>query len=255
MDTAIILLPHQDDEIGILAELENIRINHKVIFLFLTSGDIRKNCSPTRDKESLKALNFFDYKSEDIYFLSKNTNARDTKLIFNINKTLCEILRIINIKNVKKIYYPAWEGGHEDHDACHIIAIGINKAAKNKIDFFQFPLYNGYKPNLFRFKIFNPIPSPSLWKKTNISLRNRFKLLYVIFFYKSQLKTWIGLYPFFAINILFFSKQYSKEISNFRIISKPHSTDILLYERRKRFLYTDFTYQVLKLRWDLEING
>jgi LmbE family N-acetylglucosaminyl deacetylase len=255
MKTSIVLLPHQDDEIGILGELESAKIKHRIIFLFLTSGDVKKNFSVIRNKESLSVLNFFGYKSEDIYFLSKYTKVRDTNLIFNINITLSEIFNVVKLNNVENIYYPAWEGGHEDHDACHILAIGIQKATKKKINFFQFPLYNGFSPNLFRFKLFNPIPSSRFWRKTNISLYNRFKLLYVIFFYKSQFKTWVGLYPFFVLNILFFSKQYTKKISNFGSISKPHSTDILFYERRKRFLYVDFVDQILKLKWKLELNG
>ena len=51
-----------------------------------------------------------------------------------------------------------------------------------------------------------------------------------LFFYKSQLKVWIGLYPFLIFNYLFRDFVYLQRIDKKYTIKKPHK-GLLLYER------------------------
>jgi hypothetical protein len=73
-----------------------------------------------------------------------------------------------------------------------------------------------------------------------ISWKQRIKFITFCFFYSSQIKTWLGLFPFFLIHYLFNGTQALQRTSADRIHLPPHA-GVLLYERRGVYSYEEFT--------------
>lgn len=226
------LLAHQDDEFGAFIDISDKVKNYNVYILYLTSGytqRIKKSELSMRDRESIKVLKKIGVKKKNIIFLGKQLDIKCNQLYLNIHKVYNKIIEISQIITPHQLVTHAWEGGHEDHDACNLIArkIGFKLNIINNSK--EFSLYNGYKCNFFYFKVFNPIKKNGIFVKANFCRR----LFYIIllFFYRSQFKIWIGLYPFIIFHYLFFGYNYLQKLNEFKIVKKPHSGK-LLYEVR-----------------------
>ena len=120
------------------------------------------------------------------------------------------------------------EGGHEDHDTCNLIAKNIKKNYKIK-NFYQFLLYNSFDTSIIFFKVFNPINKKNV-KKIYSSLLDRLFLIKLLFNYTSQIKTWLGLYPFIIFHYLIKGYNSIEKLNSDKLIIKPHSGK-LLYEK------------------------
>jgi len=238
-----IFLPHQDDEIGIIPLLDLFSIkknNIKVVFCTKNESS-KKNL--LRNLESLKILKKFNIVSNNVLFIGDKLNILDGKLINNTQK-LFEYLKNLIPKNQNKITLfltTAYEGGHPDHDSLNLI---IKFLAKNfnHDNFFSFPLYNSGTRLPFPYNAFTPHKT----KKGNFIKIKKWNLKYLFLplAYKTQIKTIIGLYPFYLYRILFNRGFYiTRELINNTVIRKPHQGN-LLYEKRKWLKYEEFESKV-----------
>ena len=81
--------------------------------------------------------------------------------------------------------------------------------------------------------------------KLKTHFRNRINYIKYLFYYTSQLRVWLGLYPFLIYNLIsrdYFILQKLTHKINF---SKPH-TGKLLYEKFNRCTYKKFSSNMLK---------
>src|SRR6185503_17138294 len=53
-----------------------------------------------------------------------------------------------------EVYTLAWEGGHQDHDAAHLVALAF--AQRRGIPCHEMPLYNGYRSPGSLFRVMHP---------------------------------------------------------------------------------------------------
>lgn len=227
------LFSHQDDEFGIFIQLKkDAKINDTFVF-YLTSGtdkNIDKNRLYLRDKESIKTLTKLGVKKENILFVGREQNIKNNKLYLNAKKVITFFEKYISkTKKPDVIYTHSWEGGHEDHDTCNLIArkLRIKYRIKNC---FQFSLYNSFNTSIFLYKVFNPISSEGV-KRVYASISDRYFFIKLLFNYKSQIKTWIGLYPFIITHYLLKGFNILEQLNSKNIIERPHEGK-LLYERR-----------------------
>lgn len=243
------LLAHQDDEFGAYIDISSKIKNNNVYIIFLTSGykeKIIKTKFSTRDKESLAVLKNIGVKKKNIFFLGKQLDIKCNTLFLKMNKAYNKLKNLMKDKKPNEIVATAWEGGHEDHDACNLIARKI--AIKfNIIDNCkEFSLYNAYNNNLIYFKVFNPLKKGKIIKTTFFK-----RILYIIFlfYYRSQFKIWIGLYPFIIYHYFFNGYNYMQPLNKSKKIKKPHK-GMLLYEIRK---FCNFELFKLKTKFFLKI--
>ena len=229
---SIFLFAHQDDEYGVYHSLLNKinKSNDNVLCLYLTNGG---NASKYRNKESLRVLSKLGLEKKQVFFLGDELKIEDGKLIYNLSLAFERVLKIFkSLNNIDKIYVPAWEGGHPDHDASHVIGLTASKIIGIEKRVRQFSLYNGYKIAYPFFRVMYPLKKNGKIYVKTIPLLQSFKLLILIFNYKSQLKTWIGLFPFVLFSYLFIKKEYLQGVNLNRIYEKPHNHK-LYYEHRK----------------------
>ena len=185
-----------------------------------------------RDKESLKVLKKLGLKKQNIFFIGRDTEIKHYSLYLNLDKVYSELInKIEKIGKPDSIITHSWEGGHEDHDACNLI--GRKIAIKFKIieKSYQFSQYNAFNTSLIFFKIFNPL-NKNDGKKFYSKLKRRFLYIKLLFTYKSQLRIWLGLYPFIIFHYIFRGYNILEKLNKDRFIKKPHPKK-LLYEIRE----------------------
>ena len=177
---------------------------------------------------------------KNIIFLSMDIFTPDGKLPEHLSAVFNKILHALkNIYNVDDLYLMAWEGGHQDHDAAHLIGLALAKKLKIVERSFQFPLYTGIGLSASFFRLFKPILDNGKPIFLNIPFSARFKYLRLTLSYPSQFKTWAGLFPFFLFHYIFYGTQILQPISLARVRQRPHDGK-LLYERRFSYKYESF---------------
>jgi LmbE family N-acetylglucosaminyl deacetylase len=237
----LFIFAHQDDEAAIFSEIQrSIEIGIKPIIIFLTSGSRSGFSDQRRNSESLAVLSKLGAPQKQVYFIGADGLVPDGLLIEHYNYCFNRIEGIIKkLGKPNSIYLLSWEGGHQDHDAAHLIGLKIAE----KFDIIditrQFPFYSGLGlPSIF-FRLFSPITANGPYKRTYIPWKNRFKYLSYCLQYPSQWKTWLGLFPFYLVHHLLGRGQILQNVSLERVKEKPHSGK-LLYERRGEYGWEDF---------------
>ena len=227
------IFAHQDDEFGIFIQLKKEIKKNEIYIFYLTSGTDKKisiNKLYLRDKESIKSLTTLGVKKENIFFIGRKLGISHNKLYLNAKKVSIFLENfILKFHKPNSIYTHSWEGGHEDHDTCNLITRRIKKKFKIK-NCFQFSLYNSYNTSIFFFKVFNPIKS-KYGKKVYAPILDRIYFIKLLFNYTSQIKIWIGLYPFVIFHYLIKGYNFIEKLNSSLVIEKPHKGK-LLYEKR-----------------------
>jgi len=245
MATALFLFAHQDDECGVFNSISSeLASGNKVHCCYFTSGTLSGLNSAKRDLESRKVLISLGINNSNIHFIGSENFIPDCNLANHIDfvyEWIHSFLR--NNGNYVNIYLPAWEGGHPDHDVLHAVGVMAAKHTAFLNSTFQFPLYNGYKCCGPLFRTLLPLIDNGKVISSRIKMLNRFRFLSFCLMYPSQVKTWIGLFPFFVAHYFFWGSQDLQKVSINRLFNKPHM-GVLYYERRKFSSWEKVTLQL-----------
>jgi LmbE family N-acetylglucosaminyl deacetylase len=226
---AIFLFAHQDDECFafqlIAKELEAER---DVWCVYITDGGVK---SSRRNVESLRVLVGMGVSDNRILFAGERLGIRDGKLLSSLSVCECGLREILSMtRNVDAVYVPAWEGGHPDHDALHLVAATVIEKAGMFDRLFQFSLYNAYKlPKPF-FRVMSPLEENGDVLKVTIPFAQRWRHAYNCFRYPTQWISWFDLFPLAAFSYLT-GRQYFQAARLERLGSRPHE-GTLYYEAR-----------------------
>ena len=208
--TALFVCAHQDDEVAFATRiLHELRDGAQVTVVFLTDGG-------RRNDESRRALQFLGV--ADVRFVS---GIDDGHLIEHLEEAFEAADAPAHI-----VYALAYEGGHHDHDAAHLVAAAI--AAKHGADCIEMPLYRAARFGPF-FRVLSPAGSG--WRMRRVPLRDAWRAFRLIFFYRSQWKTWFALTPEGIWHLPF---EHTRPAQR----TPPRRR---YYERRFRFPYERFT--------------
>jgi LmbE family N-acetylglucosaminyl deacetylase len=237
---ALFLFAHQDDECGVFYEIEkSVAQPYRVVCLYLTDGSYGGADPEVRNRESRGVLTKLGVKDENIHFLGSALSIRDTQLCFSIPAATSTVAELLNNHPIASVYCPAWEGGHPDHDALYIIASLLIEQKGIRGNCWQYPLYHGAKMKHPFFRVLRPLAENGSSIAEIIPLRKRFAYLRYCASYKSQIKTWIGLLPFFAWHYLTDGHQYLQPIRRLNHDVRPHAGP-LYYEKRGFLTWKEF---------------
>lgn len=242
MRFALFLFAHQDDEFAIFAAIEDcVRSGYEPICLYLTNGNFGGQDIGCRNQESLDVLQRLRVKEKNIFFVGQLASIPDGTLYRNIDLALSAVADVINSseKPIRRIYVPAWEGGHQDHDAAHLIGYSIGQKFGILNHSWQFSLYHGKGLPWLFFRVMKPLKENGPVYNRHVPLSKRLKYLRLCLTYQSQLKSWVGLFPFVAFNYLFLGKQKLQSLTTRQCCVRPHQGP-LLYERRGFCHYDEF---------------
>ena len=241
-------LAHYDDEFGIFEEIR-IHVAQKIPFhiVYLTNSNSNKLNNKIREKETLYVLKKLGVFRNQITFIGKELSIPDLSLKDHLIDAYIQCEKMIRkLGNVGKIYTHAYEGGHPDHDVLNFLCSKLISTNKSKIDGWQFPLYCG--PGLIGplFFLFKPLKFNGKVKKKKIKFEYIKLYLKLIFIYRSQLKTFIGLYPFYFIHMIFAKSYLLQKINIKKKYLRPHKGK-LLYERRRMDKFKNIKSEMDKL--------
>lgn len=230
---ALFLFCHQDDEFAVYQQILLERASgRQVLCAFLTSG-VPAGANPAlRNAESLAVLGRLGIPHQNVMFVGSLLAIADGHLLEHLPAAASWLRkRLASLAGDVKIYVPAWEGGHPDHDALHFLGVEVSASIKLLPKVQQFSLYNAKCCPWKFFRILSPLPENGYIKVSRIPWSNRIHFLGYALSYVSQWRSWIGLFPFFALHLLFCGKQELQRVDRERLRRQPHA-GLLYYERR-----------------------
>ena len=249
------MFAHQDDEYGAAPWIESeIRSGSAVHCVYLTDGSARVSAR-VRDEESRHVLARLGVSADHVTFASSLAPIRDLTLAYNVVvalERLEEWLDRLPGGTIARLYAPAWEGGHPDHDAAHLVAL-VAAFRRNIIEeSWQFALYNAYRcPKPF-FKVLTQLPSASRRHTVTYGWLRAWRYTMLCWSYPSQFRTWLGLFPGAFMKRFLQRRESVFALDPPRVLKRPHQGE-LLYERLFGMEYSEFTRAVEPLRATLRL--
>lgn len=148
------LFAHQDDELGILPVLRReLRANVRSVCSIphqrrdAEPRHARGTRSASATPKASRCCGPPGRRDEDVRFVGLAAGIEDGSLYQHLDRafeTLCRTLADVAAAPLQRIYCPAWEGGHHDHDAVHLLALALAAPALGALDrVLQFPFTTG----------------------------------------------------------------------------------------------------------------
>jgi LmbE family N-acetylglucosaminyl deacetylase len=234
MSSALLcVFAHQDDECGIAARIvRECQSGRRVVCAFLTDGAARAAAS-VRDQESRSVLTSLGVRNEDIFFLGSTHGVPDGALSEHLEASLDRLERTVDACGVGEVLTLAWEGGHQDHDAAHLVAAAF--AQRHRVRCRAFPLYRGDRYGLVR--VMSPIRRDG--QRTRLTLREALRVSTLGWRYRSQRTTWMGLFGESFLKLVVLRREVLHDVDPSRLREPPCARP-LYYERRFRFPWERF---------------
>lgn len=233
---ALFIFAHQDDEYGAFQVLvDEVRNGSAVHCVYLTDGSYG-GCSPVRrNLESFNVLRNIGVPAANIVFAGYEHTIPDGALPEHLDFCVNWLHAWLgSFTTITSIYVPAWEGGHQDHDALHATVVRVAERLGLLERVWQFSLYNSQACRGPLFRVFNPLPGNGPVTVRKITLRNRLRFLRYCLSYSSQRRTWLGLFPFVLFHYLGSGTQQLQKVAVAALTTRPHA-DALYYEKRGYF--------------------
>lgn len=241
---SIILLAHQDDEIAILPLIMQYLMPNTTHVVYLTSGSHDGSSMPVRNNESIRTLTKLGIPLGNISLLGSLLGIADKTLCQNLGKIYPELKELMREKQIKTIYTMAWEGGHPDHDAAHILGVAVALSHGVMGNCWQIPWYNAVEATrLNRVKLFTPIPANGRVSYYSTSWYNRIRWLYRAVFYPSQVRILLWLYPYLVKYVISDGRIVLQPCAIERISQRPTNKQ-LRYEQNNFYSYRTFSGEV-----------
>lgn len=244
--SALLFLAHQDDEFGAQNLIEDaVAHGMKVYCVYMTqSPDPLLN--NRRNQESLRVLLRLGVSAEDVFFAGEDLNILDGQLQWHLTAVADWVNQAMAHHDPLHIWIPAWEGGHPDHDALHAVVVELAaiRGLLGRVQ--QFPLYNGWRCKGPLFRVMHALPENGMIFTIPLPWPARWRYLRNCLAYPSQLKTWVGIFPFVLALMLIKGGQQVQAVSRERLIQRPHMGR--LYYESRGFSSWD-TLQMNVSRW------
>jgi LmbE family N-acetylglucosaminyl deacetylase len=230
-DQVLFIFAHQDDEMAAASRILFEQSRGSTIFcVFLTDGSLGEVSATVRDAESLEALTSLGVAPFRVFFSGSRIPIRDGALVENLDLALEQLEEVMKDVQVDTLYCLAWEGGHHDHDASHLVAV-VFAARHGALDrCFELPLYRASGlPGFFR--VLSPLPPLDSWSRRRIALREALRVASLVSHYPSQRRSWLGLFPGLFAKVVLLRREVIRRVDLRRLHSPPHH-GTLLYESR-----------------------
>jgi LmbE family N-acetylglucosaminyl deacetylase len=232
---ALFVFAHQDDEFGVFAALEQaVAQGVRPVCLYLTNGGAAVDPA-RRDQESRAVLHRLGVAEQDIHFLGSRQGIADGTLYQQCAEALAGAEALLApFPAPQQVWIHAWEGGHQDHDAAHVIG-RLLALRWPQAEVRQMALYHGQGLPGPLFKVLSPLPSNGPVQGFALPWGQRLRHLRLCWCYPSQTKTWVGLFPFVLLHALTVGRQQWQGLNGPLLpaspLMRPHSGPVL-YESR-----------------------
>lgn len=241
----LVLLAHPDDEFGLFPLFQITELRQRIEVAWLTDGGWGGQSIARRREESVATLSELGVDPSRMHFLGEQWKIPDGDLYRRVGSASDALLSHFRNLEFTTIVMPAWEGGHADHDACHLIGIAFAKS--KKLHALQFSLYQGEGLPGPLFKLLCPLRlnGPCIVLRTSLSQRLGYVLRCLN--YRSQWRSFLGLLPMYCLRMMTGQAFRLQALIDGRVAEKPHLGK-LLYERRGGPSWEEFAAITTKFR-------
>lgn len=224
---AVFVFAHQDDEVAAASRIAfEMRRGTEVFSVFLTDG----GAPQIRDEESVAALGRLGVPRSHIFFPGSAIPIPDGELPLHLETALEHLEGVTAGIPIGAVYCLAWEGGHQDHDASHLVAVAYARRRQLLDRCFEIPWYRGaYGPF---FRVFSPTKGSEGWITRRFSIREGLSFAGLAFQYRSQRASWLGLFPEALLKLAVLRRESVRAVDMARLQRPPRA---VFYERRFRF--------------------
>jgi len=244
----VVLLPHPDDEFAVLPFLvDAASAGRDIRLVWLTDGGAGRASPALRREESLSVLAASGIRAATCRFLGMDEGLPDGELHRHLRRAKRALDGVVmGIPGPFELWLPAWEGGHQDHDATH--ALGRMLALEWHAAAWQYPVYRSGDRWGWTFTVLSPLPSMPVGRAVRLSIRDALALIRRCFGYRSQWRSFMGLLPLVAVRLLLLRRpMVLGPVDPAQPLERPHS-GVLLYERRSSCTWPDLGAAVSELR-------
>ena len=223
----IFLLAHQDDEVFFLPHIHN---SEEKLFIYLTNGVSKTSSSKKAEKRAFEADRIFTkylypFNSNVIWWGNEQQIPEGELHNFITNSNLLDLSQIVSnySKGDALLVTSTFEGAHQDHDSAAIITRRI--AQLNHLQIIEMPTYPMRETKHYSFRVMH---SKHKLERIDFKRVSSLKLsLQLMYAYKTQFRTWLGLGVFVCLKYAF-GQNFSSE-------PKPLSKiEYCFYEYRNR---------------------
>jgi len=225
-----IVLAHMDDEAFLSPYLISIakqNVPVDVYFLTKSEGRNQKFDQTVREQESLKFFRKI-LPQANLHFLGRELNVLDLEAHLKIEE-LIEKLKNMMHSDTKLILTTNYEGGHIDHDTTCFIAYKLSKIKDSK-----FATFNLYRAKYFKYpfyKVIDEISQEHQFEKIPLKPKDFIKIIQIPIIYKSQWRTWFGIFPFLILKFLKSNGVFIEFPSELNFLEPPNSGAVLYINR------------------------
>ena len=237
----LFILAHADDEVAFAPIIDRLVGERRPVRLvYLTDGGSGGR-SAVRNAETVRALASLGVEESDLRFVGHEAGIADGQLYQNLPGALEAVEAWCgSLKSIARIYTLAWEGGHPDHDAAHVVAIAF-AATRGLVErVLQVPFYRAsdrWPPPLFT--VSSPLPANGPLVSLPLSPSERWLPVKLIRFYRSQWRSFAGLAPAMLWHALSCRTIDMQPVTRRRLAERPTPRP-LLYEVRNGVSCDDF---------------
>ena len=236
----LVVLAHQDDECIMSSRIEReIAWGHAVFCVFLTDGSGHGVSPRVRDRESRRALTRLGVPAQNLFFPGSARSIPDGRLVLHLDDGLRLLEEAVGHVPFHRVYCLAYEGGHQDHDASHLIALAFAKRRRLLLRTWQLPLYHGYRTPWKLFRIASPLPGAPRGFERRLPVAEAPRHALLVLRFPSQWRTWLVLFPGYLLQRGILRRERILRVDPGATRRRPHEGS-LLYERLLDFPYETF---------------
>lgn len=236
--SVLFLFAHNDDEFFVLPRLEReVAEGHDVLCIYTTDGAAYDESPMRRLKESYAVLSPRGISSENIIPLGTQRGIRDGLSFRSLAELWQQLTIVTQGKRFSRIYVPAWEGGHADHDAAHLLAVALAQLQGSEV--YEFSLYHSLGAVGPIISAMSLIPLSGTIVHEPVTLRGALSWLLASRHYRTQRRAFLGLLPLSLPQILLHRALPLRRVENRDYRCRPHSGP-MFYETRFKVPYDEF---------------
>jgi len=237
----LFVLAHQDDEVFFSARIEHeARLGHEVWCAFLTDGSGRGVDPRLRNDESRRVLTRLGVPTDRMLFAGGRGSAPDGELPRHLESSLAGLCGALDGLTVHRVFTAAYEGGHQDHDAAHLVALAFARRRGILSRTWETSLYNGCGTPWRFFRVLHPLPGAPRHRRTRrLPLVSAWRHALLPASYPSQWRSWAGLWPGYLIERAVLRRETLQCVDPRRVRGRPHPGSPL-YERRTGWTWAAF---------------
>ena len=233
---SLFVFAHQDDDYGVFHCIAEDARKGPVHCIYLTDGGAARE---RRNRESLAVLGRLGVPPGHVHFLGQDNKLEDGKLYLQLELAVHVLSAFLKQHDdVSRIYVPAWEGGHIDHDASHAAVLLAVRNTGLAAPVLQFSLYNSWRCPRPLYRVMQPVAGVPV-QKIHIPFVSGCRYVTLPWHYPSQWKIWLGLYPFILYAYLVRRTILLQQAGFEHILQRPHDGP-LYYERKPENSYATF---------------